>query len=364
MKHSVIFISILLIAFQIAVYPQEFQKIKYQGTEAVKDELIIKFKRFPGINAQSGFTGSRSSILKNKKASVQKIWSTGAEHWKVSTDSIDALIRELSRNPDVEYVEPNYIVHKSTVPNDQYFKNCWAINGTTTFDIGARDAWGITAGDSSIVIGVIDSGIDYGHEDLKANVWVNPKEQVNGIDDDNNGYIDDVHGWDFCNKDNNPMDDDFHGTHVAGIIAAKGNNLLGISGVAWNVKVAALKFLNNVGGGKTSDAISALEYCITNGIKIVNCSWGGTVNDPALSDEISKANQAGIIIIAAAGNDGLDNDITPQYPASYDFPNIISVAANDQNGNLASFGYEGSKLYASNFGKTKVDLSAPGLDIY
>ncbi|MCU7522265.1 MAG: S8 family serine peptidase [Ignavibacteria bacterium] len=356
MKHSVILILAFILAAHIAAFPQEIKKIKYHGQDIVKDELIIKFKRYPGISAQSNMPGSRSVILKNKKATVKKIWSTGAEHWKVSTDSIDALIRELRSNPDVEYAEPNYVVHHCSAPNDGSFNLQWAVNGTSIAGISAMDAWAITTGDTSIVIGVIDSGIDYLHVDLKANIWTNKNEiPGNGIDDDHNGYVDDVHGWDFFNNDNNPMDDNHHGTHVAGIIAAKGNNNLGIAGTAWNVKLAAMKFLNNVGDGETSQAIQALEYCIANGIKIVNCSWGGSAGSQALYDEISKANQAGVIVVAASGNSGIDMDITPQYPAAYDLPNIISVAAHDSNGNLASF---------SNYGKISADLSAPGVDIY
>lgn len=356
MKYRVILISIILIAIQAIAYPQEIQKTKFQGKDVVKDELIIKFKKLPGISEQSIGVNSRTNVIISRKAAVKKIWITGAEHWKVSTDNLEALIQELSRNPEIEYVEPNYIIYQSIVPNDPSLKNQWAINGTTAADINAIDAWDVTHGDTSIVVGVIDSGIDYLHEDLKANIWTNPNEiPGNGIDDDINGYIDDIHGWDFVNKDNDPMDDNSHGTHVAGIIGAKGINKIGISGVAWDVKLAALKILDSKGAGETVRAVDAIEYCIKNGIKIANNSWGGASYSKALYDEISKADAAGIIFIAAAGNNGANNDQTPQYPASFDLPNIISVAATDMNDNMATF---------SNYGRTSVDLGAPGVDIY
>ncbi|HEX2868179.1 MAG TPA: S8 family serine peptidase [Ignavibacteriales bacterium] len=331
-------------------------KIQYRGADAVKDELIIKFKKHQGITAQSNVSNARASILKSKKAVVKKVFSIGAECWQISTDNIESLIQELKNNPEVEYVEPNYILSASMVPNDPYLGYCWAVNGTSPADIGAYKAWNITTGDTSIVVGVLDSGIDYLHEDLKDNIWRNPKETPgNGIDDDNNGSIDDIYGWNFAQNNNDPMDDYYHGTHVAGIIAAKGINGIGIPGVAWKVKLAAVKFLDGTGNGTTDQALLAFEYCIKNGIKIANCSWGGPTYIQALYDVISRANDAGVLVIAAAGNFGTDNDSRPQYPASYDLPNIISVAANDKLGNLWSF---------SNYGKTSVDLSAPGVDIF
>ncbi|MGE5429534.1 MAG: S8 family serine peptidase [Syntrophomonadaceae bacterium] len=356
MKYSVILISLLLLAVTSAAYPQQIQKINYQGREVVRDELIIKFKKSTGITAQSAGRNSRLNVIRSKNASVQKVFTNGAEHWKVSTGNMEALIQELNSNPEVEYAEPNYIIHISTVPNDPLLKNQLAINGTTMGDISAIDAWDITHGDTSIVVGILDTGIDYLHEDLRANIWTNKNEiPGNGIDDDNNGYIDDIHGWDFVNKDNDPMDDNHHGTHVAGILGAIGNNNVGVAGVAWDVKLAALKFIKSNGEGTTSAAVEAVEYCIANGIKITNNSWGGPAYSMALYDAIAKANTAGMIFVAAAGNDGTDNDVIPQYPASFDLPNIISVAATDMNDNLAAF---------SNYGKTSVDLAAPGVNIF
>lgn len=287
--------------------------------------------------------------------------------------STGELINKLQSNPNVESVEPNYIYKPSKVPNDPKFGKLWGqnnagqpvygISGTSNADMDAPEAWDISTGSDSVVIAVIDSGVDYPHEDLAANMWKNPKEiPGNGIDDDNNGYVDDVYGIDTANDTSDPIDvvaeDGGHGTHVAGIIAAVGDNGRGVVGVSWNAKIMALKFLTT-GGGSTSDAIECLEYVVAQkkaGVNIVaiNGSWGGGGFSQTLKDSIEAANNLGILFIAAAGNDGSDNDVTPQYPSSYDLSGIIAVAATDQNDVLADF---------SNYGATSVDLSAPGTNI-
>ncbi|MEG4861660.1 S8 family serine peptidase, partial [Microcoleus sp. K1-B1] len=247
--------------------------------------------------------------------------------------------------------------------NDPGYSQLWALNntgqtgGTADADIDAAEAWDIQQGNPNLVIGVIDTGVDYNHPDLVENIWTNPGEIAgDGIDNDNNGYIDDVRGWDFAYNDNDPMDVDGHGTHVSGTIAAKGNNGVGVTGVAWNANIMPLKFISDEGFGYTSDAILAINYATAKGVKLTNNSWGGGGFSQSLYDAINTAGQQGALFIAAAGNDyGQNNDITPAYPASYDLSNIISVASTTDTDALSSF---------SNYGATTVDLGAPGSGIY
>ena len=200
---------------------------------------------------------------------------------------------------------------------------------------------------------MIDTGIDYTHPDLAANIWNNPGEIAgNNIDDDRNGYVDDIRGWDFVNGDNNPADDNGHGTHCAGIIGAQANNGAGISGVNWQVSITPLKILDGSGSGEVSDAAEAIWYAKRNGASITSNSYGGTDFSQTLKDAIDGT---GVLVICAAGNEANNNDQISFYPASYSSPNVISVAASDQFDNLASF---------SNYGAVSVDVAAPGTSIY
>lgn len=243
----------------------------------------------------------------------------------------------------------------------------WALNnvgqagGVPDADIDAFEAWQVTTGSRNVVVAIVDSGIDFTHPDLAANIWTNPREVAgNGCDDDGNGYIDDVHGWDFVENDNTPQDGFYHGTHVAGIIGAVGNNGLGVSGVSQQVSILPLRFQNNSGSGYTGAAVSALNY-ITRlklaGVPIVatNISWGGgTTASLSLQTALQAQANAGITVVVAAGNNGGDNDAVPRYPSSYAFENIISVAGSDTSDNLLGF---------SNYGATSIDLAAPGAGI-
>lgn len=204
----------------------------------------------------------------------------------------------------------------------------------------------------SALVAIIDAGTDYNHPDLAANIWTNPGEiPGNGIDDDGNGYVDDVHGYDFVNRDGDPMDDNGHGTHVAGTIGAIGDNGVGVAGVCWNVKIMPLKFLDSGGFGNTGNAILAVQYATQMHARIMNNSWGGGGYSEALRLAIQAASDAGILFVAAAGNDAADNDTLPHYPANYDVPLVISVASTDHFDNLS---------YFSCYGATTVDLAAPG----
>ncbi|NIN35491.1 MAG: S8 family serine peptidase, partial [Gammaproteobacteria bacterium] len=281
--------------------------------------------------------------------------------------------------PNVEYAEPNYIYSAdSTIPNDFYFDRQWSLrnigiiaDGTPGADIKAVDAWDITTGSGSVVVAVLDTGIDYDHFDLVGNLWTNSLEDPNnGIDDDLNGYIDDWRGWDFTTcalfnengtcgtpkaEDNDPFDDHGHGTHVAGTVGAAGNNGQGVTGVMWKVQLMPVKVLNANGFGTTADIINGIDYAVANGGIIMNASLGGTGFSQAMSDAISAAHTAGVLFAAAAGNESANNDINPHYPASYTLPNVISVAATDQNDMRVAF---------SNFGVTSVDVAAPGTYIF
>ena len=251
-----------------------------------------------------------------------------------------------------------------TLPNDTYFNLEWGLHNTgqtiqgqvgiADADIDCPEAWDLSTGNASFVIADIDTGMQWTHPDLDGNVWSNPGEIAgNGIDDDGNGYIDDTRGWDFYSVDNNPDDGDGHGTHTAGTIGAEGNNGIGVVGVNWQCKIMPLRFLGPF-GGSTSDAILAVNYAAAKGVRVSNNSWGGGGFSQGLFDAINAAKAVGHVFVAAAGNNGSNNDSSPFYPASYNLDNLISVAATDNRDNRASF---------SNYGAVSVDLGAPGVNV-
>ncbi|MCW5776048.1 MAG: S8 family serine peptidase [Phycisphaeraceae bacterium] len=264
----------------------------------------------------------------------------------------------------VIYAEPDYIVRTCGIPNDTHFSRLWGMHNTgqnvngivgkPDADIDAPEAWDSYTGNPNFVIAIIDTGINYTHPDLMANRWVNPGEiPNNGIDDDGNGYIDDVYGWNFYNNNNNPYDTG-HGTHVAGTVGAVGNNGQGVVGVNWQCKLMALKFLGS-GGGTISGAINSLQYSVAKGVKVSNNSWSGGGYSSSLFNAIENSKSVGHIFVCAAGNDGLNIDSFPVYPASYTNTNLLAVAATTSNDTRASF---------SNYGKNTVDLGAPGANVY
>jgi subtilisin family serine protease len=297
----------------------------------------------------------------------------GLEHWAIDgvvEDAIGLVEGAGQAIGVVEYAEPDFIYHLGATPNDTYYGLQWGLNNTgqnvggdpgiAGADIDANLAWDVTTGSASFVVGMADSGIRLTHEDLAANLWVNPGEiPGNRVDDDGNGYVDDVNGWDFYNNDNNPTDDNGHGSHTAGIVGAVGNNGRGIAGVCWNVRLAALKIGNRRGSISLSAAINAIGYCVNKGIRVSNHSWGGGSYSSSMFSAITSARNAGHLIVAAAGNGGADgvgdnNDSAPFYPASYNLDNIIAVCATNNDDGLASF---------SNYGATSVDIGAPGVRI-
>lgn len=279
-----------------------------------------------------------------------------------------AKVKRAESNGLVRRAQSNYSVFAFDSTNDFFYTLglLWNLHSSGGFlssediDVDAPEAWQITTGSSSLVVAVVDTGLFYGHRDIADNLWINPREEANGLDDDGNGYIDDFNGWDFVNEDNDPDDDQFHGTHVAGTIAAVRNNGYGIAGVAPNVKILPLKVLGSDGSGDTAGLVRAIDYAVLlkqSGVNVavINASLGGGDRLDALENAIRRADKAGIVFVAAAGNDGSDNDTSPVYPAGYDLANVISVAALTGHGALADF---------SNYGARSVHVAAPGDGIW
>ncbi|MCW5755380.1 MAG: S8 family serine peptidase [Phycisphaeraceae bacterium] len=278
---------------------------------------------------------------------------------------VEHAVQVLAGLPGIEYAEFDWVCRTAGVPNDPSFGLLWGMHNTgqviggstgiVDADIDAPEGWDIFTGDPNFAIAVIDTGVLWSHPDLAQNIWTNPGEIAgNGIDDDGNGYIDDIRGWDFYDNDNNPTDPSSHGTHVAGTIGAVGNNGIGVTGVAWRCKIVPLRFLGP-NGGFTSDAILAVQYCTTKGIKVSNNSWGGGGYSTALFNAINASQSVGHIFVCAAGNDNVNIDSSPRYPASYTSSNLIAVAATTNRDARSGF---------SNYGVTSVDLGAPGTNIY
>lgn len=339
-------------------------------------ELIVKFKK----DASPEQRAKVHQKIKSKK--VKKFKKVGVE--LVSLDpsiSVEQAVELFKADPAVEYAEPNYELQAlDTLPNDPSFLQLWGLNntgqthgsrydgfvaGTPGADIDAPAAWDITTGSSDVVVAVIDTGIDYSHEDLAANMWRNQIELTGqpGVDDDGNGYVDDIYGIDTINDDSDPRDDNKHGTHCAGTIGAVGDNGIGVSGVNWNVQLMPCKFLGADGSGWTADAVECLDYVRDmkdRGVNVVatSNSWGCAsffCISQAMQDAIRAQMDSGILFVAAAGNQSEDNDRNYFFPANYDIPNIITVAATDDDDARATF---------SNWGRRSVHVGAPGVDIY
>lgn len=377
-------------------------------TQNNKQELLIKLA--PGALENVEFM----TLFSSEGTKLEKLTDT----W-IKIEGTSAQIKSIKalQHPAIEYVQPNYRIKlldnykvedplrraallktlakegyssakkqdnleipaapAPTTGTDPLFNQQWGMN-----DNNVKEAWKVTKGSPDMIVAVIDTGVDYTHEDLLPNMWRNAKEIPNNkIDDDNNGFVDDIVGWDFAANDNKPYDlavDPFellagggnpgHGTHCAGNVAARGDNGKGIAGVAPNVKIMALRFITEKGQGTTADAIKSIKYAVDNGAKVLSNSWGSEGEDPssgeenkALRDAVQYAQDKGALFVAAAGNGhkgkGYDNDsdAAPAYPASYDHDIIISVAALDINNQLGSF---------SNWGLRTVDIGAPGVKVF
>jgi subtilisin family serine protease len=359
---------------------------KRRRAEFVPGDVLVRFKHGRAFEGKMSLTAPANSRIqlpnhsgaagpqREIPADVQRLNGQGAEVIeglrlaKVSPEDTLSAIEALKNRADVLYAEPNYILHADTTnPNDPRFLSgeMYAIS-----KIGAPQAWDTTQGSKSIVVGVVDEGIDTSHEDLSANIWTNPAEiPGNGIDDDGNGFIDDVNGYNFFDDTGTVFSgsaSEFHATHVAGTIGAVGNNSVGGVGVNWNVSLMSLKFLG-AGGGSTADAVRAYNYAkqmhdlwiTSNGtkganIRVLNNSYGGGGYSQAAADAINALGQSGILFVAAAGNDAANNDTSPHYPANYSLSNVISVTSTDSNDLLSGF---------SDFGVHAVMMGAPGSSI-
>jgi len=312
-----------------------------KAQDYVPDEVLIKFKRGVGKQARQVAINS----VQGKRIGTFRL-DPDLFHLKVpATIGADIAISHLIRNPNVQYAVRNhiyYITQDQVFPDDTRFHNQWALHntgrggGTAGADIDAPEAWNIFTGSSDIIVAVLDTGVDYNHKDLAANIWTNPLEYAGtiGKDDDLNGYVDDVHGYDFAYDNGDPMDVRGHGTKCAGVIGGVGNNGLGITGINWTVRIMCVK-VHKDSGGATSDAIiKGIDYAIENGAHITSNSYGceNCYSQPVKA-AIERANSAGILFVASAGNAGWSTDDIPHYPSSYDNGNIISVTATDKNDN-------------------------------
>jgi subtilisin family serine protease len=352
----------------------------YRGplaTGKAEPEVLVRFK--PGVSLAE----IKRIAAKNNDALDDEIESVKGLVSIDDKDNADAetTAEQYSQMSDlVEYAQPNYEIQldptdpvsqkdlvyrpNSGTPNDPKFGDQWSLNnlgqdgGKKLADIGALHAWVKTHGSDKVVVAVLDSGVDYTHQDLVSNIWSRP-DAVPQYADDELGTFDDMHGFDADADAGDPMDDNGHGTHCAGIIGAEGDNNLGITGINWNVSIMPLKFLGRGGFGTTANAIKSINYAIDRkqhgvNVRVINASWGSTQYSRALEDAIRAAGDQGILFVAAAGNNGTDNDKRAHYPSNYDLPNVISVAALDRTDSLASF---------SNYGVKTVHIAAPGREI-
>jgi thermitase len=341
-------------------------------------ELLVRFKPGVSVDEIKRIAARNNDLMDDKYESVRGL---------VSIDDLDdadpeETARQYSAMTDlVEYAQPNYEIRLdppsapasrrdlllrdvSGRPNDPQFDQQWALNnlgqdgGKERADIDALKAWLKTRGSEKVVVAVLDTGVDYTHKDLVSNIWFRP-DSVPPYADDELGSFDDVNGYDADANAADPMDDNGHGTHCAGIIGAEGDNNEGIAGINWKVQIMPLKFLGRGGFGTTKNAIEAINYAIDRkqkgvNIRVINASWGSTQYSRALEDAIRAAGEQGILFVAAAGNSSTDNDKRAHYPSNFNLPNVISVAALDRTDSMASF---------SNFGAKTVHIAAPGRDI-
>lgn len=331
-------------------------------------EVLVKFR--PGVSAETIFRVT-TRLNDRVEDEIEAVSGLSAID-DLDNHDAESIAAEYRALPEVEYAEPSYEISldhggggfKHLHPNDVRFPEQWALDndgrngGKEGADIGAMRAWVTTTGDEDIVIAVLDSGVDYTHSDLQNNIWSRPNN-IKQYEDSALGSIEDVHGYNAVDNTGDPMDENGHGTHCAGIIGAEGGNEIGISGINWKIKIMPLKFMNSGGFGTSKNAIEAINYVIDRkragvNVRVISASWGSKMPSRALEDVIREAHKAGILFVAASGNDSVNIDRWPQYPAAYNLGNIISVAALNRKDELASF---------SNYGAKGVHLAAPGANI-
>ncbi|MCI0622770.1 MAG: S8 family serine peptidase [Acidobacteria bacterium] len=365
----------------------QIEKEVFQGHEVAAREVLIKFRSAPPGDPAAQALLEASIAAAKLLADVDFAVPAGSQgwlRWRSRSKTLATLLAELSIHPDVLHVEPNAIIRLLVQPNDTFFAQMWGLQNTGQTiggvagipgaDIGAPAAWDITQGSDTIVIGFLDTGIDYNHPDLAPNVWSAPAQYTVSLWGVPVTCAAGTHGFNHVNMTCDPLDDNDHGSHVSGTAGARGNNAQGVTGVSWNVKLIAAKIFNASGNGTSPEgvnsfAMDAISYltqvkAIFGGkdgaadIRVLSNSWGVGLFSQALLDEINAANAADILFVAAAGNSGTNNDTSPLYPASYNAPNVVAVAATDNRDQLADFNNDGTP--DSNFGATSVDLGAPG----
>ena len=336
----------------------------FRGREAVRGEVLVAFRRSPDLVRLRTEIDSDSDAL----VGSGRLW-----HARSRSRTVASLIAYLQTRSDVLYAEPNYIVYADNLPNDPRFPELWGLQnigqtigglpGTPGADIRAAAAWDGALGSRNTVVGVVDTGIDYTHPDLAANVWSAPASFSVTIGGQTITCAAGTHGFNAINKTCDPFDDHFHGTHVTGTIGAVGNNGIGVAGVNWFASIMGLKFLGSNGSGTLADAINAIEFAVQAkaafpgggaNIRVLSNSWAGGGFAQSMLDEINRANQSDMLFVAGAGNSASNNDTVPTYPASYAAPNVVAVAALDNQDALASF---------SNYGASAVHLGAPGVQV-
>jgi subtilisin family serine protease len=368
---TVIFAAAWLGAQTVSTQGQGRNRLRevIDGHEVASGEVLLKFRRpFPAADRQQ----LRQQLDADESKEIGR--NIGVVRLHSRSFSAESLLAFLRTHPAVEYVEPNYIVRAVATPNDSQFGNLWGLlntgqtvngvlGGSPGADIHAAAAWDVSTGSTANVVGVIDTGVDYSHPDLNANVWTAPAEFTVTIGGVPITCPAGSHGFNAIAKTCDPLDDNDHGSHVSGTIGAVGNNGTGVAGVNWTASIMGSKFLDATGSGTLANAIDAIEFTIqakaagAANVRILNNSWGGGGYSQALLDEINKANANDILFVAAAGNSALNNDSWGFYPADYTYwgaTNIIAVAATDNNDHLASF---------SNYGPALVHLGAPGVNI-
>ena len=351
----------------------------------VPGEMIIKLQNQKMLSSiLDGHKELGINLKRSIKLSYETLYVLSVEN--KSSANMEMVQQQLIADPRIDYAEPNYLYRivrpirtvilddilaplESDTPytlNDPKFSQLWGLRndgtngvlggGVAGADIDALRAWSVERGSHQVKIAIIDTGIDYNHPDLQDNLWVNMEEQngTEGVDDDGNGYIDDIYGYDFANRDADPLDGHSHGTHCAGTIGAVHNNNAGVAGVMADVTLMGVKVFTDGGSGSTENAILGIDYAMRMGVDLMSNSWGGGPFSQALLDSITRASEQGIIFTAAAGNSTSNNDSSTFYPANYDVPNVVAVASHTSSDRLSSF---------SSYGRTMVDIAAPGSDI-
>ncbi|HEY9282004.1 MAG TPA: S8 family peptidase, partial [Pyrinomonadaceae bacterium] len=319
-------------------------------------QFIVRFREDVAESERAALAASEGASRRALRG------GSGVELWSLTQGKdVEATVAALSSRPAIEYAEPNYLITADQfTPSDTRFPEQWALRnagqagGEAGSDIGVIRAWAKTTGSPRTVVAVIDGGVDFSHPDLANNRWTNPADPANGQDDGGDGFVDDLSGWDWVSNSGVVTDPAGHGTAVAGLIAAEGDNGVGTAGVMWSASVMSLRVLDERGAGDVASAIEAIDYASARGAHVVNCSWGTDAESRALSEAVARAGRRGSLVVASAGNDSRDIDAAPRYPAAFDLPNVVAAAATNNFDQLTPW---------SNWGAGRAHVAAPGTDL-